>query len=373
MSFLAENDSKFVELNGRSVLSYGEPYSYNGSPKDSTKDATPMPEIIDKLISKINDEFENSCINSCLINKYVGAESFLPEHADKEQTIKTNSLIFTIYLGEMRDVIFRDSWSSNTEHLSTTSRSLYTISQPSQGFWTHRIDACESLSENSTRYSITLRSVDRKYVNSTIILGDSNTKFLTFGDKRRAFGGKIHGQRVEALTIQDIDPEVCIGYQNVVVHVGVNNLKSTRIPGFYDTEDINVRDVFMSFKHKINTIRVLCPKSKIIISPILPTKIAWLNKRAKEFNMYLFDEICVPQMGQLQTLDFDVFLDKFGFLSDTYGSFKNKADKIHLGRQGIRRLALSIRNEVLSARSDSKSYAGAVNDKKSHVGGRFLS
>ena len=37
------------------------------------------------------------------------------------------------------------------------------------------------------------------------------------------------GKRVEAFTIKELDPIKCVGYNNVVVHCGVNDIKNPEL------------------------------------------------------------------------------------------------------------------------------------------------
>ena len=72
---------------------------------------------------------------------------------------------------------------------------------------------------NASRYSITIRSVDKNYKNSTIIIGDSNTKHLKFstGQHREmgTLGYNMPGKRVETLHISQIDERKCLGIETL--------------------------------------------------------------------------------------------------------------------------------------------------------------
>lgn len=129
--------------------------------------------------------------------------------------------------------------------------------------------------------------------------------------------------------------------------MGINDLKDR--PG----KKICVRDQFNKWSKKIEDIRSLCPYSKLILSPILPTKLPRLNERALEFNRYLFQS---HLNVQLHVLDFDSFANESASLCEKYGSY-NKKDRIHLGRNGIRHLAVKMRNAVFYAFRDGRSYA----------------
>ena len=159
--FISEQED-FKQLNGRSVISFGELYNYTGSPRDIKKS---IPETTQNLISKIDNEFPESGINSCLINKYVGSDSFLPKHSDNEKTLKPQSDIYTISIGRPCTVKFLDSHETKID-LSVESESLYIMSQASQFYWTHELDPDPlSDSSNMIRYSLTFRCVGENYLN----------------------------------------------------------------------------------------------------------------------------------------------------------------------------------------------------------------
>ena len=354
---------------GWSALNFGEPYRYTGSPTPKSQN-TPVsvPDPIKKVMDRIRSNYQDCHINQCTINKYSNNSAQLSEHSDNESTIRPESNIFTVSLGAQRDLTFRDITTGGEKVVTAESRSLYFMSQPSQFLWTHRMDPADNRDDSSSevRYSLTFRCVGSNFTNSCIILGDSNTQHLAFGERptkkdKPAFGHKLPGKRVQAYTINDINPEDCIGYQNVIVHVGVNNLKSTRRPMLSrDTRDVDVYDKFSQFRDKLAHIRLLCPKANIIVSPILPTKLQWLNERALEFNHYLFQYL--ETVKHIKSIDFNEFVDmKNGLLKDEYGCYKNReSDMIHLGRKGIGKLATLMKDIVLISRRDFRDYASVV-------------
>ena len=210
--YLNSLNSKFNKLKGRSVLTFGEQYPYVGGPKDNPD---PIPGIINSIIDKINDKFPNSGINSCLINKYVGNSSSLPEHSDDEAVISPESKIFTVSVGKTCKVVFRDRCSKTEVDLSVEDGSLYVMSRSSQNLWSHRINkdtTPHEYDETDIRFSLTFRSLGQNCKQSTIILGDSNTKYLKFDDSKTSFGSKMPGCRIETFHINDINPTLCLGY-----------------------------------------------------------------------------------------------------------------------------------------------------------------
>ena len=105
--------------------------------------------------------------------------------------------------------------------------------------------------------------------------------------------------------------------------------------------------------HKLNNIRSLCPHSKIVVSPIPPTAILALNKRAIAFNKLL-----LSQKRFFSTMDFNMFCGPDGKLMDIYRCYNNVGDKIHFGSLGIKILTSKIKHCM--SHLDHRSYASAA-------------
>ena len=56
--------------------------------------------------------------------------------------------------------------------------------------------------------------------NTCVILGDSNTKHVSFTSNT------LNSCRVPTFLIEDIDPPKCIGFKKIWIHVGTNNIKT---------------------------------------------------------------------------------------------------------------------------------------------------
>ena len=174
------------------------------------------------------------------------------------------------------------------------------------------------LSEASVPYSVIFKSMRRNNKNSTLIIGDSNTHKVYFNHeegRRSDLGKEIHGRRITAYTIEDIQPTDAIGFQNVVIQVGLNNMKDR-----YTSDDglIDIEGKFIQWLKKIQCIKLLCPYSRVIVAPIPPTKIRILNNRVKQFNAILFG--CVNKFWY--KLGFDSFLDdQHDLLDNNYGKY----------------------------------------------------
>ena len=378
-TFLTEEESKeltdhlskisYTKKNGRKVASFGEQYQYPGAPSNTKEIPAPIKKLVDKI--QATDVFKDVAINQIVINEYSGNESYLPEHSDDEPEIRTNSLILGVTLGSTMPIVFRDKCGGQEKHLEAVNGSLYAMSQESQYYWSHRID--KATEDNVLRHSITLRSVGQNYKNSLIILGDSNTKYLKFGaGEKGTFGYMVPGKRVETFHIRQIDPSNCIGYQKVLIHCGINDIRD-KSPG-RDPSDPHPCDMeghLAVLSKKIGEVKELCPYATILVSPILPTKSYNLNQRALQFNSLLFDHMNKdPKYRGLQTLDLNEFVDRSGTLREELGCWDserkcyNTRDILHLGRQGVRTLANVIRNTVLSKKFRMQRSFSDVVDKR---------
>ena len=344
---------------------FGHPYHYNGS--RHTSQFTEIPTPITDVIAAIKTKYPNTELNSCLINKYVGPQSFLPKHADNESTIDPVSSIYTVSLGHASTVKFSEIHGKKKCEFVAEPNSLYVMSRSSQAYWHHQIDANAELPEDSVRYSLTFRHVDKKFTKSTIIIGDSNTRNLKFGSGKGTFGHNMPGKREEAIHLQDLKPESCCGYRNIFIHCGINDIKHHRV-----SNAGKVQQKFSELKSKLEEITVLCPGSKLFVSPILPTKSHDWNRRAIHFNKLLFN-YCNESNGKVVALNFSNFCDEYGNLRNDMGKYWNPSDPLHLGSKGITDLVKIIRQSVFNNNVTSLSYSDALsghsvsNDGSSHA------
>ena len=364
------NNQQFEQLNGRSVLSFGEVYKYTGSPK--TDKFVTIPEVIKTVITKIESKYPGVNLNSCLINKYNGKGSFLPPHSDDETSLNPMCPIFTVSLGCTRMVTFRDKSSGQEITLDTNDRSLYIMSGESQSLWSHRIDRCSSDSDpesdsDECRYSITLRDVNNRYKNTTVILGDSNTKHIKFGSEKGTFGRKLPGKREEVFRISSIDVNNCIGYRNVVLHVGTNDLRddSPHRPK-NDPPPSDVQGHFNNLVTKIKQIQQINPKCCIMVSSILPTKVYDVNARATEFNR-LLTNYSLHINPKIRIIYHDKLVLN-NSLNPYFACYKDIHDKYHLGKKGIRALASAFMGNIINREKDGRLYSSVLSGEGVHDG-----
>ena len=229
------------------------------------------------------------------------------------------------------------------------------MSRKSQSFWEHQIDGNVAMSDTDVRYSLTFRYVSMKFLRSTIIVGDSNTRCMNFGEGKGTFGHLIPGRRVEAIHIEDIKPIDCCGYKNILIHCGINNIKHHRV----NTRDA-IHTCFVNLKNKVEEIRKLCPSSRLVLCPVLPTKRSDWTNRACCFNGFLF-EYANRSNGKITTMNAGGFCNNnSGLLADELGLYWKPDDPLHLGSRGIRVLANMIRHCVYGSATTGRSYSSVL-------------
>ena len=348
-TFLQQRENDFTSIGAeesRDVLYFGDfSYRYAGG----SHEAQPMPPEVSRLIEEIKPGLPNPdmAINSCLISRYKSGENHIPAHRDNEPVINPESNIVTVSLGAERTMKFSNNSGSVVVDQKLSDGSMLVASRFSQDFWLHRIDKVES---SDVRYSFTFRDVSPHYINSTILLGDSNTQHVKFGSGQGTLGQWMPGKRVKVGHIEEI-PDACdIGpYRNVVLHTGVNNLNN---PKYRKSNSALIKIL----ESKIQDISTTYPKAKIFISLLLPSRYAPLNYRIRDFNNMILDLTC--KFSLVSVIEHSVFGE---ILSDEHGRWKSNGidssdfipninDILHLGKHGIRKLAMNFKNSVIKSK-----------------------
>ena len=185
-----------------------------------------------------------------------------------------------------------------------------------------------------SRYSLTMRCVDISHLRSTIIVGDSNTKHIQFGEGRGKLGERYPGRRVKASRIANIEPSECVEYKNVVIVCGTNDLRPENSP--------NIPKLVESMISKVNEICVLNPNATVYLMPVLPTRTLEMNRYIKSFNFSILNwvrrckfHIVMPNVSS--------FLDNNEFLAS---ALTRGGDSIHLGNRGLSKFVSIIKGEI---------------------------
>ena len=236
---------------------------------------------------------------------------------------------------------FTNNDKSKTEELMLEDGSLLITSRFAQDFWEHGILADETT--EGQRISFTFRNIAPYYINSTIVLGDSNTSHIKFGSGTGTLGSWVPGKRVKVGHIEAFPSATEIGpYRNIVVHTGVNSINNPR----YRKSNTYLLHFLES---KCREIADVYPRARVHISLLLPSKSRQLNYHINELNREIFD--LTRRMSNVSVVDNSIFGE---VLSDEYGRWDVNLrrplvdDILHLGRKGIRTLAMNFKKSILS-------------------------
>ena len=330
-----KSSADFVPEKGHSVKLYGEPYSYTGC-RSSVTD--PIPKELNKVIDKLCADLTLSDRpNSVLINYYPDSsrlqpnESYLAMHSDDEGSILPDSKILTLSFGASRKVVFQPKHSGNeapTTELTTKNNSLYVMSKTSQGWFKHGVPAPDT-ADIDERFSITFRSLRQQFKRSMLVIGDSNTKDIQFGNGSGKVGKSFPGKRIKASKVTNIDPKSCIGYANVFVMCGTNDMRCDNIKNRSE-----VQAVVDQLKDKLSEIKQLCPSTKLFVIPVMPSRIPQMNLNIELYNE-LVDQMLMVNFPEVWFEGIYSFLDHQDMLS---AKLTRENDKIHLNGKGIAKL-----------------------------------
>ena len=310
-------------------------YRYTGGHHEPAEIPGPVKNVIDV----IKDKYETSKrkIISCMMTKYKDGDSHCPMHSDNERTIDPDSDIVTISIGCDRTMGFKSTEDPNkTATVPLPDNSLIVFSRTSQEYWQHSIP--KTTEPTGVRYSLTFRIISPYFVNSTLIIGDSNTRDINFGEGMNCLGKWVPGKRIKASRIEDIPaPEDIAPFRNVIIHTGVNDINRSNAH--------SVEHLAVQLEQKCAAIHRRYPKTRIMLSPALPTKSYNININVSKFNE------CIVQLSRkhhnLILVDNSEFLNFNSYLlKDEYHSRKS-GDLLHLGKLGLRCFAMSLKSYIL--------------------------
>ena len=255
MSYLSENFEKDTE-EGKQIAIYGQNMRYLNSKKESKK--TEIPTVVKDIIREM-DAGNDRKINSVVITRH--SDELPPiDNSFTNKCITPESDISIISIGGTFDILFRDKIAGDEKLLKTDDTSCFVMSQQSQFYWSHRV-TCHPKSPEYPQYTISLLFTGLNH-NSTLIIRDSNTFNIKFHNEKSYYsnlGKEINGKRYICYLIEDVDPLKCLGYQNIIFHVGINNLKD-RYHGIQRTRDqVDFDSVFDSWLTTVAKLHNLCP------------------------------------------------------------------------------------------------------------------
>ena len=350
LEFVQDPQTKFNNVGeSRDVMYVGEfGYWYTGA----YHPAAETPEVIQDLLEMARPCLTNekAWINSCLITRYKNNSDHIPLHRDNELYIDPESEILSVSIGAERKIKFIDNEESSEVSLTLADSSGYVISRYSQDYWRHGIDAVNAEEsdnhvteepEPSVRYSFTFRHIAPHFRNSTLLIGDSNTKYCEFGTQNYGkFGRWMPGKRIKASKVEDIPEPSKVGpFRNVVIHTGINNL----------TDRVHPNKVIGILKRKCNAIIKTYPNCKLHLSLLLPTKSYHVNSKVNELNSLIL-EFAYGKKNMF-IVDNNNLADERGCLPPDMGRYAGGhprcSDIVHLGRKGISKFCSNIKKGIV--------------------------
>ena len=184
-------------------------------------------------------------------------------------------------------------------------------------------------------------------MNSTCIVGDSNTKGIKFGSGKGTVGECYPGKQVFSPVIKDINPLSCASYQNVV-------LSQSDVKCYDDIKQVHAR-----FKSKLRDINQLNPRAKVFIVPILPTGSEALNAKICDYNHLRINDL-PKSIYNVSIVDgVPRFLDSRRNLLKK-SLFRKAGDILHINSSGHALLVRLVKDSILRR-------------KRNFVGGRSYS
>ena len=219
-TILSEYDA-YVTKNGVEIATFGQSNCSTETSR-SRSHTNSIPTAINDIIAVLDPD-NNQNLNTVLVKRF-SSKGSTAESGFVDKTIRPESEIHGLTIGEPFGVTFKDKVTNQVTHTDIEDNSCYVMSQQSQFYWSHNIN-CDNLS-SEYQYTISLFGTGRNH-NSTLIIGDSNTYNIKFQSERKwsTLGKYITGKRYTCYVVENIELDKCLGYQNIIFHLGINNLK----------------------------------------------------------------------------------------------------------------------------------------------------
>ena len=242
-----------------------------------------------------------------------------------------------------RKVVFKpkhqgpDDDAKITQELEADHNSLYVMSRASQNWFSHGVPPVSADQDIDERFSITFRTLKKKFKRSIVLVGDSNTRDVNFGAGSGKVGASFPGKRVQAAKVKDINPHACIGYSNIFFMCGTNDLRTENI-----NSESDVHRLVDQLKERLIETKQLCPQAKVFVIPVLPSRIPRMNSNIRLYNE-LVDHMLFTNFPDIWFQGIYNFVDAEGLLSHR---LTRTNDKIHLSPRGVAKLVTYIKTWV---------------------------
>ena len=361
-NFVEDSKNEFSSTNPNYNTAYFGKFGYRYS--GGSYEAKPMPSVLEKLLEVLRPRLSNpkAVVNSCLIRRFNDGSQYAPPHRDDGLVFDPESEMVSYFVGATRKMKFLSNEETQERDLNLQDGSVLVTSRLSQDFWVHEIEASDA---TEASYCITFQNVAPYFINSTALIGDSNTRVMRFGEGKGTFGVWMPGKRVEVFHIEDIPEPLKIGpYRNFIIHTGVNNIKRR-------DRRSNI-SLVNEMESKCTSILEVYPRARIYISLLLPTKLEPLNYRVKELNGMLIELSHSYRNISIIDHSWSILCDRSGCLKSELGRHDKSSglpldtDSLHLGKKGYRILAINIKEGIFGKRR------GNIRSNSNQVEGRRL-
>ena len=230
------------------------------------------------------------------------------------------------------------------------------MSRNSQNIFSHHIKN-EFPNENLYSFVLTFKCQNVNFMNSTCIVGDSNTKGIKFGSGKGTVGERYPGKQVYSPVIKDVDPLSCASYQNVVLSLGVNDVRQMNIKCYGD-----IKQIYARFKSQLRDIDQLNPRAKVFIVPVLPTGSEALNAKICDYNRLLINDLPKSFYNVSIVDGVPRFLDSRRNLLKK-SLFRKPGDILHINSAGHALLVRLVKDSIFRRRRrfvDGRSYSSSL-------------
>ena len=195
-------------------------------------------------------------------------------HSDDERSIVADSKIITLSIGAKRKIKFEAKHSNESlEELEVSDNSVYIMSRKSQNWFRHDVPPPSPGESTEERFSVTFRCLKKQFSRSILLIGDSNTKQVTFGSGLGKVGQSFPGKQIKAAKVKDIEAKDCVGYSNIFIMCGTNDLRCG-----YISDERDIHCVVETLKDKLIQVKQLCPEAKVFCIPVMPSRIPEMNQ-----------------------------------------------------------------------------------------------
>ena len=317
---------KWKKVKGGRELWYCGDCGYGYGPMNHPRE--PIPKALIPLVEAMNKANPGFRVNTILFTRYANGKICCPAHFDDEPELSPTDHILTWSRGPgSRCMRFTNVHTGDTSDLPLPDNSLLTVSRESQTVWKHEIPYDEKVVD--WRESATFRMIEHKNRYHTRLYGDSNTGFIKFGNGPDTMGARFPGQRIRVPRVGDLpEPADVPPVPKIIFHVGINDLVDPVSP-------ISCAEIARILDMKCAAITRRLPKTKILISPLLPTINHFLNEQVFETNRLILD-VCSKYHNVIM-MDNTPFKGPDNLLLEKFRG-RRPENVVHLNGHGIRAL-----------------------------------